>query len=337
MKKLLFPLAFLLPVVIMVLLATFWWSVNSRPVSSDETPISFLVTKGKSASQVGQLLYKEGLIKSPLAFKIYVQVTGKADKIQAGEFELKKNMTLAEIVEAFGKGPLELWVTIPEGLRREEVVDKITKGLEMPPDKAIGFRQEFLNLTAEFEGFLFPNTYLFPRDAEASMVVNRLKGLFKSQTEKFDSLFVNGKTREGLTLDEALVLASIIERETKTDEERSVVAGIYFNRLGVGMALQADATVQYAVANIACKNKKECDWWPILAKSDLELESPYNTYRYSGLPPSPIANPGISSIEAVLKPETNDYFYYIHDNEGMIHYAETLVEHNENVTKYLTD
>ena len=335
MKKNTFSLTLLLGIVALATTGLVWWNFNAKPVSADETSVSFVVTKGKSASQVGQLLYEKGLIRSPLAFKIYVQVTNKADKIQAGEFELNKKMGISEIVETFSEGPLELWVTIPEGLRREEVADKITSSLEMSADTSVVFRQEFLNLTPSLEGFLFPNTYLFPRDVKADVVVNNMKSLFDSQTSGFNGLLDNGKTKEGLTLDEILVLASIIERETKTDEERPIVAGIYLNRLEVGMALQADASVQYAIANINCRNKTSCNWWPILTKTDLEIDSPYNSYKYAGLPPTPIANPGISSIKAIFEPERTDYFYYIHDTNGKIHYARNLDEHNDNVREYL--
>lgn len=314
----------------------YWWSTNSKAISDDSTPVSFIVTKGKSASQVGQLLYSEGLIKNPLAFKIYVQVTGKSGSIQAGEFELNKTMTLPEIVDAFGKGPLELWVTIPEGLRKEEVVEKIIEGLEMDVTRASTFRTEFLSLSKSKEGYLFPNTYLFPRDVTAEKVISRLTELFDDQTDEFTKAFVNGKTKEGLTLDEVVTLASIIEREAITDVERPVIAGIYLNRLDIGMALQADATTQYAIANDKCEALDKCpDWWPILTREDLEISSPYNTYKYTGLPPTPIANPGLTSIEAAVYTQNSDYLYYIHDTDGVIHYARTLPEHNANVRKYL--
>lgn len=334
MKKSIFLLSVFL-FIVTSFLGYFWWSKNTKAVSSDNSPTAFIVTKGKSASQVGQLLYSEGLIKSPLAFKIYVQITGKSGSIQAGEFELNKSMTLAEIVDAFGKGPLELWITIPEGLRREEAVEKIIQGLEMESEHAITFRQEFLDLTENEEGFLFPDTYLFPRDVEASVVVENMDKLFDSQMIQFHSSLVDEGSANGLDLIEIVTLASIIERETKSDEERPVVAGIYLNRLKIGMALQADATTQYAIGSINCKGKFNCDWWPILTKNDLEVNSSYNTYKFTGLPPAPIANPGLVSIEAAIYPDDNNYFYYIHDPDGIIHYAETLSQHNENVRRYL--
>jgi UPF0755 protein len=139
-----------------------------------------------------------------------------------------------------------------------------------------------------------------------------------------------------LTLAGIVTLASIIERETKKDEERGVVAGILLNRLEIGMGLQADATVQYAIATINCQGvTTDCDWWPQLSKENLTVNSPFNTYRFRGLPPAPIANPGMSSLKAAINPQATDYLYYLHDPEGIIHYAVTLAEHNENVRKYL--
>jgi len=151
-----------------------------------------------------------------------------------------------------------------------------------------------------------------------------------------------GEAKEAISktkysLAEIVTLASIIERETKTDSERPVVAGILFNRLDIGMGLQVDASLQYAVANAKCKmlNAKCENWWPILSKEDLRIESPYNTYKYRGLPPAAIANPGLSSLKAVVFPQETNYLYYLHDADGVIHFAATLDEHNENVRKYL--
>jgi UPF0755 protein len=140
----------------------------------------------------------------------------------------------------------------------------------------------------------------------------------------------SGLTPQGsnLSFADSVILASILERETKTDAERPVVAGILINRLNLGMPLQVDATVQYAVGTSK-------DWWPILTLEDLKVNSLYNTYKYAGLPPGPIANPGLSSLKAAFNPAQTDYLYYIHDPTGQIHYAKTLAEQNANIAKYL--
>jgi UPF0755 protein len=155
-------------------------------------------------------------------------------------------------------------------------------------------------------------------------------------TETFTSKTKNLENNSGMSINQAVVLASLLERETKTDAERPIVAGILMNRLDSDWPLQIDAAVQYAVASENCKFKTEnCTWWPILTLEDLSVKSAYNTYKNQGLPPNPIANPGLSSLKAAFNPKENDYWYYIHDNQGQIHYARTLVEHNSNIAKYL--
>jgi UPF0755 protein len=144
-------------------------------------------------------------------------------------------------------------------------------------------------------------------------------------TAKTQGLTVQGSN---LTFSQAVILASLLERETKTDTERPIVAGILINRLNLGMPLQVDASVQYAVGTPA-------DWWPIITLNDLKVNSLYNTYKYAGLPPAPIANPGLSSFKAALNPAQTDYLYYISDTSGQIHYAKTLAEQNANIAKYL--
>ena len=314
MKKFLF---FPLAVILTTALALFWFFQNAKPVSPEESFKDFLITKGSGASQIGNKLEKEGLIKSALAFKIYVQVTGRAGRIQAGEYRLSPNLSLPGIVKEFLSGPRELWVTIPEGLRREEIAAKFANSLGKDEE----FVKDFLAASSGLEGQLFPDTYLFPKTASASGVINKMNRTFESKT----SVLTNTTS---LSERQLITLASLIERETKTDEERPVVAGILINRLDIGMALQVDASAQYAVGN-------SDNWWPVLNREDLKINSPYNTYKFPGLPPSPIANPGLSSLKAAFSPTDSEYLYYLHDPKGQIHYARTLEEHNANVSKYL--
>lgn len=317
MKRFLF---LLLIFVALVTGGTFWWYSVAKPPSADTSSRDFLIVKGSSASQIGNKLEKEGFIRSALAFKIYVQVSGKARSIQAGEYKLSQSNSLFKIVDELTLGPAEIWVTIPEGLRREEIAARFASAF----GQGEGFTQEFFSASADLEGFLFPDTYLFPKDVEATSVVKKMRSTFDVKTAELKER-IDAST---LTLREIIILASIIERETKTDEERSMVAGVLINRLNIGMGLQADATVQYAVSTAGNR-------WPILTKDDLQVNSPYNTYRFRGLPPAPIANPGLSSIKAAVFPEKSDYLYYLHDAKGQVYFARTLAEHNENVRKYL--
>jgi UPF0755 protein len=336
-KRYLIPIVVVLLLTVAAVFGLFWWKDNTKAVSNDKTLVRFLVTKGSSAMQIANSLQKEGLIKSPLAFKFYVQFTNKAENIQAGEFELERNLNLFEVVDRLSGGPLELWVTVPEGLRREEVVQKFIDGLEMNPASAQTFKQEFLAATSGKEGYLFPDTYLFPRDATAQKVVDLMLATFD---KRYQQIVDENAAKKAIGRDqsEVVVMASIIEREAKSQDERPIIAGILWKRLETeGWLMQADATLQYAIANAKCSlaTAKCADWWPTITKADLELDSLYNSYKYKLLPPTPISNPGAVSLAAALYPEDSDYWFYIHDAEGNIHFSRSIEEHNANVAKYL--
>lgn len=288
------------------------------PVSIDKTPMNFLITKGSSVSLIGNNLHRQGFIRNPIVFKFYVQLTNSQNKIQAGEFSLSKNLTLVEILETLKKGPVEIWITIPEGLRREEISQKFASALGKNSD----FIKEFNTLTIGKEGYLFPDTYLFSKSASSSAIVAKMLSTFDKKVSD-------------VTL-EQLIMASLIERETLGDDEKPIVAGILYKRIDAGWPLQVDATVQYAKANIECKSKiNDCKYWGEVFNLDKEIKSSFNTYKNLGLPPLPIANPGLSSINASINPEKSDFWYYIHDDEGKIHFAKNIDEHNGNINKYL--
>lgn len=274
--------------------------------SNNQEKISFMINKGSSIQLIGNNLKKAGLIKNAFIFRYYVQFTGSQNKIQAGEFELSPNLTLDQIIEKLKKGPTEILVTIPEGYRREEVAAKF-KSMLLKDD---AFYKEFINLTAGKEGYLFPESYLFLKEASASQIVNRM-------IKTFDSKVTDVTYKQ-------LIVASLLERETFSDSEKPIVAGIIYKRLENDWPLQIDATLQYIKG----------DWKPVYSE-DKELNSPFNTYKNLGLPPSPICNPSLSSIEAAINPEESEYWYYIHDNDAKIHFAKTLEEHNANIVKYL--
>jgi UPF0755 protein len=334
MKKIYYILVFLLVFVILsVSYFIYWFKIELGPVSTSSEKINFIVTKGKSASEIGEELYKENLIKNKLVFKLYVQFLDKSKNINAGEFELSPSMSVSEIVMALGKGPKELWVTIPEGLRREEVVERIIEALEIEENKKESFRNEFLGYSKSSEGYLFPDTYLFPKDVSARTVYERLRKTFD---DKFDTNVSPFLKEKKYSKNEIVVMASILERETRTLEERPVVAGILWKRFENGWPLQVDASVQYAISNSKCQTSGvDCDWWPVLTLDDLNINSPYNTYKYKSLPPAPICNPGLTSLESSAKAQDSDYWFYLHSPDGLIHYAKTSEEHAANVRKYL--
>jgi len=324
MKKLLaFPAVLLLLAAVVFVGGVFWWKDATGAPSTPPPEERFLITRGASAQQIANNLENAGIIKSALSFKLYTQSHGVASSIPPGQFVFSGSQDLAGVVETLLKGPTELWTTVPEGLRREQVPELFIASLGLTEEEAAVFREEFLDESRGREGYLFPDTYLFPPDTSGARVATVMQ-------QTFDQRF------PGAT-DKVVILASLIERESRKDSERPTVAGILQKRLDAGWALNVDATVQYAIATENCGlNVENCDnWWPTISRADYEHESPYNTYQFSGLPPTPIANPGLSSLEAAASPETSPYWYYIHDAGGTIHYAETLEEHNGNVAQYL--
>lgn len=311
-----------------------WWREAAGSVDGRDTKLkSLVIPKGASAENIADRLKEGGFVKSKAAFRIYLKVKGLEKKIPAGDYRLSSSFGLQKIVSTLITGPKGLWVTYPEGIRREEIAAITIKNLEV--EEEASFWEEFIRESEGMEGFLFPDTYLFERGTGAKRIVEVLRGTFDQKTEGLK----RDIEKSDLSFGEVVNLASIVERETRKDEERPVVAGILLKRLKRGMSLDVDATLQYIVGGKRCGVKAgpvlDCNFWEVPLLGDRELKSPYNTYINRGFPPSPIANPGLSSIKAVLNPEDSPYFYYLHDREGKIHYAKTLEEHNENVGKYI--
>lgn len=329
MRKILFY--FVVAILLFLALLAYWWFEFTKPPDPSNTETKrFVIPRGLGVSQIGRKLSEEGLIKSYLVFKLYFQLQGKTTQIKAGEYYLSPSEDVRTVVKRLISGPKLLWVTFPEGLRREEIALRLVRELEIKD--AENFYLEFMEASVAKEGFLFPDTYLFPKEITPTQVVEILYNNFNRKIEPFASDI----QKLGMSLNEVITLASIIERETKTDEERPIVAGILIKRLKAGWPLQVDATVQYAVATRRCEDfKVDCKWWPILSREDINVNSRFNSYIFKGLPPFPIANPGLSSIKAVVYPEDSDYWFYLHDVEGDVHFSKTLEEHQEAVGKYL--
>jgi len=301
----------LLSVIFLLVLATgFFCSWEYCSVNKDLTFRNFIIKKGESLSSVAQRLESERFIKNALAFKIWVRLKGYSRKIQAGNYQLSGSMDLGRITLSLTRGSADLWLTFPEGWRREEYALRLSANLS---EFSV---QDFINLTKESEGQLFPDTYLISQEASPTEAKNILVKNFTQKTENLNLTEPN------------LILASIIEREARNQEDKLIVAGILQKRLKKDWPLQADATIQYALG-------KEGNWWPQLSKHDLEIKSSFNTYKNIGLPPTPICNPGLISMQAVLNPTTTDYWFYISDSLGQIHYAKTIEEQSQNIAKYL--
>lgn len=301
------------------------------PPKNTAVPEIFVVPKGASGEEIAVNLEKKGLVRNSFAFRLLLRRTGLEKKIQPGDFRLSATMSAHQIALEL-ISPLDIWITIPEGWRVEEMGEDISSKLKVQSQKFD--KEEFLAEARPLEGFLFPDTYLIPKSASASAVIKTFSDNF---TRRVDDGLREKMFEKNWTLYEVVNLAALVEREAKFDEDRPVVAGILIKRLKTGMPLQVDATVQYAKATAQCSFKSvDCEWWPReITKADLEMNSPYNTRKFPGLPPTPICNPGLASIQAVVFPKETDYWYYLSDKEGRMRYAVTLEEHNQNINLYL--
>ncbi|MDO8340507.1 MAG: endolytic transglycosylase MltG [Candidatus Woesebacteria bacterium] len=281
----------------------------------------FVVEIGEGSKSIINKLAQENLIRNKLTFYGILLQLGIRDQVQAGDYRLSPSMTAYEIAKELTHGTLDRWVTIIEGWRKEEIADKIAAEFKIPAIEIINNSRE---------GYLFPDTYLIPKDATAGAFIAVLENNFKN---RFDDQLKSKIAKLGITELEAITLASIVEREARFEQDRVEVASIFLKRLNEGIPLQADATVQYALGYQA----EQKSWWKSsLTFEDLRVNSVYNTYVNPGLPPAPISNPGLSSLKAVANARLNTpYLFYISDLNGKLHYARTLQDHNKNIDKYL--
>lgn len=315
---------FYILLVVLILISSLiyiWWEQAGKPANPlDSRPVTFTILRGETARTIAEKLQKEGLIRSSVAFFLITRFGGLGDRLQAGDFKLNPSMNLQTIANTLTHGTTDIWITIPEGWRKEEIALKLAKDLSIPESE---FTKEAK------EGYMFPDTYLVPKDATAGGLVRIFLDTFNKKLSQKD---LDNARKRDLTSDQLIIIASLVEREAKYESDRPVVASIILNRLKLGMKLDLDATVQYALGYQTAQKS----WWKKeLTQADLEIDSSYNTYNNPGLPPGPISNPGLAAIEAVVNAPQNDYLYYVSDKSGKIHFAKTIEEHNANISKYL--
>lgn len=287
---------------------------------SQESKI-FVIRQGENLNTIANNLADQKLIRNKVVFYLVVKRLGIERTIQAGDFRLSPAMDSHDIAKALTHGTLDVWITLIEGMRKEEVAQVVSQNLNIP-------ETEFLKYARE--GFLFPDTYLIPKTATAVAVIKIFEANFN---KKFDEDLIKKAGGKNLTVDQVITLASLVEREAKFDEDRSKVASVLLARLKNNMKLDIDATVQYMLGY----QSEDKSWWKKeLTFADLELISPYNTYKNAGLPPGPIANPGLATIQAVVNADENGpYLFYVSDQSGHLHFARNLEEHNKNIRIYL--
>lgn len=292
--------------VALFILGLVWWTVSLSPLSTDPVQKQFVISKGDGVREISKKLKDEGLIRDQITFFILIKKLNLETRIQAGSYKLSPSLSSEEIANKLTVGTEDLWITIPEGWRREEIVEFLkTKEIN---DKVL----------ATGEGKFFPDTYLVPKEISAQDFL----GLMMQNFSKKVTFPVTP---------EQLIIASLVERESRTEVDRPLVASVIYNRLKNDMAIDIDATIQYAIG----KTKDDGWWKKELTIDDLKFKSPYNTYINPGLPPGPICNPGLSSINAAVNPAKTDFYFYISDKAGKMYFAKTLFEHNQNIARYL--
>ncbi|MGB9886874.1 MAG: endolytic transglycosylase MltG [Moorellales bacterium] len=303
-----------------------WYERALAPVASSEaTLVKVQIARGSSSAVIANQLQEAGLLRSALAFRIYLYLQDMEGKLQAGEYRLSPGMSAPEIARTLTIGRVARYrVTIPEGYTLKQICARLVEAGLVNEQRfweaaaKADFDYEFLrdgpSGSQRLEGFLFPDTYYFTRDMTEEEIIGtmlrRFRQVFTPEMEK--------RTRElSLTVRQVITLASLVEREAKLEQERPLVAAVFYNRLRLGMKLESCATVQYLLDEPR----------PVLRAEDTRIPSPYNTYLHAGLPPGPIASPGLSSILAALYPAEVPYLYFVANPDGSHTFSRTYAAH----------
>jgi UPF0755 protein len=296
-----------------------------------EDEVFFTVEQGKTGIRIGESLEERGIIRDRRLFLLALRFRADGKTVQAGEYRFEAPLSTFDVLEKLVSGDTFTFaVTLPEGLTLLETAELLA-GRDLAEESAIRSAFEEGILVADLdpeafnlEGYLYPTTYRFARKVASDELARTLVGQFK---RVFDEERRAEASKLGLTPRQVVTLASVIEKETGLPEERPLIASVFWNRLRIGMPLQSDPTIIYAL-ELAGRFDGN------LRRTDLELDSPYNTYRFPGLPPGPIASPGAASIRAVLEPKETSYLYFVSRNDGSHHFSSTYSEHVNAVRKY---
>jgi UPF0755 protein len=323
-----------------VLGGLFFWNEISLPVSANEEKIFFTVSQGQGVKEIAQALKEKGIIRSEFWFETYVFFDGSSAKFLAGNYYLQPSMNIKEVAEEMTRGHFapEQSITIIEGWTAGDIAEYLA-------DKSIVAKNDFITAanvvdsraiipdkTYDFlagrptdqglEGFLFPDTY---RVFEKTMAAEIIEKMLDNFSVKYTEQMRQDTAKGNMTIYQIVTLASVIEKEVRTDTDRKIAAGIFYDRLNLGVPLQSDATVNYVTGKNSLQPTND----------DISVDSLYNTYKYRGLPPGPICNPSLSSIMAAIYPEKSDYFYFLTRPDGSTVFSKTYEEHLANKRKYL--
>jgi UPF0755 protein len=308
------------------------WDRMHAPYKGYDAAEQFVtIRQGAGSAEIGRRLFEAQIVSDDRLFRAALWWTGQGRGLKAGEYRFDHPLTTIDVIDVLVRGDVYLRrITFPEGLTIEEMA----RLYELHES---GFARDFLEAAkngerirdldpdaTDLEGYLFPETYALPRDAPASLLIDAMVARFRAVYG--DELRARAGA-QGLTTRQVVTLASLVEKETGKADERPVVAAVYRNRMNIGMPMQADPTIVYALEKAHRYNGN-------IRRDDLSLDSPYNTYKYPGLPPGPIASPGKAALEAALYPADVPYLYFVSRNDGSHVFAKTLTEHNTNVQKF---
>ena len=300
----------------------------NKPASRTSLTAVFVISPGQGFKTVSNNLHKMGVLEFPLKFRLFARLKRFDKRIRAGEYLLNSTMTPTQILEIFISGKVMLHrVTVPEGFAQQQIAELLERSGLVSEQAFIEATQDTslmnqLNITVDsFEGYLFPDTYYFPRGVLAKKIISTMVNRFWTQ---FGDEWKKRADELGLSVHEVITLASIIEKETGVSSERPIISSVFHNRLKKRMRLESDPTVIYGLV----------DFNGNITRKHLDTFTPYNTYRIRGLPPGPIANPGAAAIESALFPADTDYLFFVSKKDRTHKFSTTILEHNRAVRKY---
>ncbi len=317
----------------LVVITSLYIIFDSRPGKLDEEMAHIVIHEGSSLSSIAQQLYKAGIISSPESFKIAARLLNRSRAIYPGAYSMQKGLTNTEAIDVLAHAKaIEITITIPEGLRSDEIIGLLCHHLNLDSLKMAGLLQDstLLNIAgpgfSHLEGTLFPETYRFLENSDEYMVLAKLVEHFR---DSIQPEMLEKAAMLGFDLQRLITFASLVEKETAREDERRLVASVYHNRLEKNMLLGCDPTVIYMLV-------RRGEWNGNLQRKHFSINDPYNSYLKRGLPPGPIANPGLASIQAALNPEITDFLYFVgkNDGTGAHDFSKTLREHNNKVNRY---
>lgn len=311
----------------------FWNIIIHAPANINNSEQTlFEIEHGQSSFSISENLEKNGLIKNKYFFQIYAVLTGKYKNLKAGFYYLNQSMSIVEITAKIVNGKnIQNKITIPEGFTIKQIEERINKvsgyRFQVSDEKVGKYKQNFQFLedapdNASLEGFLFPDTYFFEPNIKQEEIINIfLKNFDKKMIDELKTEI----QKQGKTIFDIVIMASLLEKEVRTIKDKKIVSGVLWKRLNSSIPLQIDATISYITKKKTTK----------ISKQETQIDSPYNTYKYLGLPIGPICNPGIESIEAAIQPEKSSFWYYLSTPDGQTIFSKTLAEHNLAKQKYL--